>query len=134
MIKESLVYFLLVFAHQYSYLPLLIDAKPQIEFSKISTPQKQSKCDLEWIAQTSFNTGKITLRKDWDDKDPDDVCGLAHELTHYLQFINNRTSGNVETPAYKVSEMCYKILFHNHYNTTWASNQAKFFDKHQECQ
>lgn len=134
MIKESFLYFLLAFAQQYSgYQMPVDDSAPKIEY-KIHETIKGEKCDLDWQAYTSFSTGTITLRSDWNDKEPDDVCALAHELTHWLQYKNHKIYGNVESPAYHVSEMCYKKIYHNHPSTKWAHDQVKFFKNHQECQ
>lgn len=86
-----------------------------------------------FAATTSFIDGKITLQKSFHTMDKEQQhCTIAHELTHYLQFVNKVQFNNIcelEPPAYAVETTCFHMYLKDE-NEKWSLEQA---DNYRTC-
>ncbi len=71
--------------------------------------------------------GSIDLYKDFYTMDKEQQwCTIAHELTHYLQFVNKADPiiCKLEPPAYTVGAVCFHMLSKSG-NEKWSYEQAE---------
>lgn len=125
----GLVVFLLAFASHWSGYAIPPEApQPQISVADINKNNPRHACGEEWAGETSMDTGNIILEKGWKPSGADNICTLAHELTHYLQVQNHLHPNDVEAPAYYVEEMCFMQIFHHpeaSATVQWARDMRK---------
>lgn len=124
--SAALVAAMLHFASAVSGLPIPPDMPPpEITLaSRVGSVSLRPEPD-SFAGATNYATGAISLYAGWSGT-PEDVCLLAHELTHWLQRAHRVPEGcmRLEPSAYRTTAACFRAYRLPPDEVAWADEAA----------